>query len=133
MTDTACICIAVRKASRRLTSRYDAALAPAGISLAQFSLLRNIRRNAPVSITRLSGICELDRSTLGRNLRVLERLGFVRLAAGPDRRQETVALTPAGETTLSAATPLWESVQDDIHKTLGHTGTEALNALLAVL
>ena len=58
-----CICIAVRKASRRLTARYDEALAPVGINLAQFSLLRNIRRHGPVSLTRLGELTELDRSS----------------------------------------------------------------------
>jgi hypothetical protein len=49
MSTELCICVAVRKASRRLTARYDEALEPAGINLAQFSLLRNIRRQGPVS------------------------------------------------------------------------------------
>ncbi|HVY52633.1 MAG TPA: MarR family winged helix-turn-helix transcriptional regulator [Devosia sp.] len=133
MSQDPCICVALRKASRRLTARYDAAVAPAGISLAQFSLLRNVRRHAPLSITRLSQIVELDRSTLGRNLRVLARMGLLTLAPGADRRQETVSLTPAGQAVLARATPLWQAVQDDIRHTLGADGASRLEALLSAL
>ena len=48
---TQCYCIILRKAARRLTARYDAALAPLGLNLAQFSLLRNVERTGPVSLT----------------------------------------------------------------------------------
>lgn len=70
-----CYCIVLRRASRRLTAIYDAALAPLGVNLAQFSLLRTIRRTEPVSLTRLGHETELDRSTVGRNVRVLEGHG----------------------------------------------------------
>ena len=39
-----CICAALRVAARKMTARYDAALEPIGVNLAQFSLLRNIHR-----------------------------------------------------------------------------------------
>src|SRR4051794_24743998 len=72
--DQTCLCIAVRKASRRMTTVYDDALAPVGINLAQYSLLKKIRRTAPVSLTDLGAAMDLDRSTIGRNVKVLERM-----------------------------------------------------------
>ena len=96
MSNDRCICIAVRKASRRLTARYDDALAPLGINLAQFSLLRNINRHGPVSLTRLGEITELDRSTLGRNVRVLERMNLCAPAVAPDKREASVTLSEDG-------------------------------------
>jgi len=128
-----CICIAVRTASRKLTSRYDAALEPVGINLAQFSLLRNIARHAPVSLTRLAEIVELDRSTLGRNVRVLKRMGLVAILPGDDLREATLGLTAAGQQTLQAAVPIWEATQDEIHRRLGVAGTAQLEALLGAL
>jgi len=128
-----CICIAVRKASRKLTSRYDAALEPIGINLAQFSLLRNIVRHAPVSLTGLAEIVELDRSTLGRNVRVLKRMGLVAILPGDDLREATLSLTEAGQQTLGEAIPIWEATQDDIHRRLGVAGTAQLEALLGAL
>lgn len=128
-----CICIAVRKASRRLTARYDAALAPAGINVAQFSLLRNIRRHAPVSLTRLGEVTELDRSTLGRNVRVLERMGLCALADAADRREASIVLSSEGQRILAAAEPLWASTQAELRNRIGAGGAAQLEALLGAL
>lgn len=128
-----CICIAVRKASRKLTARYDAALEPVGINLAQFSLLRNISRHEPVSLTRLAEIVELDRSTLGRNVRVLQRMGLATIMPGEDLREATLRLTEAGQQVLERAVPIWEGTQDEIHQRLGVAGAAQLEALLGSL
>jgi DNA-binding MarR family transcriptional regulator len=129
----ACVCIAVRKASRKLTALYDADLEPVGVNLAQFSLLRNIKRHGPVSLTALSDIVDLDRSTLGRNVRVLQRMDLVAIAAGRDQREATLKLTTNGETTLAAAMPRWEGTQTAIETRLGAEGVAQLNALLGAL
>ena len=136
MTEAAelpCVCVAVRKASRRITAVYDEAVAPAGINLAQFSLLKNIRRTGPVSLTRLSDIVELDRSTLGRNVRVMERLGLVQFEHGADQREARVRLTNEGDATLDRATPLWQAAQTRINDKLGAARAAELTALLSAL
>ena len=133
MSTELCICVAVRKASRRLTARYDEALAPAGINLAQFSLLRNIRRHGPVSLTRLSELTELDRSTLGRNVRVLERMTLCAPADASDKREAAIVLTPEGQRILTVAEPLWATTQTDIRTRIGADGAHQLEALLGAL
>ncbi len=114
-------------------ARYDAALDAAGINLAQFSLLRSIARLGPVSLTALSETTELDRSTLGRNVRVLERLGLVAIGGGKDQREAMLSLSPNGKTTLAVALPLWEGTQDAIRTKLGADGVAQLTALLGAL
>ncbi|HEX4298320.1 MAG TPA: MarR family winged helix-turn-helix transcriptional regulator [Devosia sp.] len=131
--DDPCICISLRQASRRLTALYDAALLPAGLNLAQYSLLRNIDRHAPVSLTRLGEVVELDRSTLGRNARVLERLGLVAMGTGRDAREAGVRLTEAGQASLQRSIPLWSAAQADIRGRLGGTGVAQLETLLGAL
>ena len=116
-----------------MTALYDEALAPAQVNLAQFSLLRNVNRHGPVSLTRLAEIVDLDRSTLGRNVRVLERMGLFALAASEDKREASVELTQAGRATLETALPLWHGVQTTIHGKLGATGAAQLEALLGAL
>jgi DNA-binding MarR family transcriptional regulator len=135
MNETAatCICIAMRQASRQLTSHYDAALAPAGVNIAQFSLLRKLRRHGALSLTALAELVELDRSTLGRNLRVLERLGVVELSAGRDQRESVAALTEAGRETLAKGDPLWDKAQADMADKIGTEGVAQLTALLGAL
>jgi len=74
-------------------------------------------------MTQLADIVQLDRSTLGRNLRVLERLGLVHLSDGEDERTKTIGLTAAGSRKLEAALPLWANAQRRMKKRLGdHQG-----------
>ena len=106
-----CYCIALRAAARKVTTLYDSALEPTGVNIAQFSLLRRIERAGSVSLTELARLAELDRSTMGRNARVLERLGLVRIAAGADQREATVILTEQGSDVLRRGAPLWDGAQ----------------------
>jgi Transcriptional regulators len=106
-----CHCIALRKASRRLTAIYDAALAPFGVNITQFSELRRIRRLQPVSLTDLANELELDRSTVGRNAKVLQRMGMVKTVEADDRRESALVLTEKARALLDEAAPVWDEVQ----------------------
>ncbi|MDB5376759.1 MAG: MarR family transcriptional regulator [Rubritepida sp.] len=126
MTSSPCYCTVLKAASRRLAALYDEALEPVGVNIAQFSLLRRIRRAEPVTLTELGRIAELDRSTIGRNTRVLERMGLVALGRGADHREAVVTLTAAGHKALDEGEPLWDGVQDAIEARLGNTGVMEL-------
>jgi DNA-binding MarR family transcriptional regulator len=128
-----CHCITLRRASRRMTALYDEMLAPAGVNLAQYSLMRNIATRGPVSLTELAARVELDRSTVGRNVKVLEKMGLVAAAPGADQREQALSLTERGASTLKQATPLWQAAQDRVEALLGPDGTERLEALLQAL
>jgi DNA-binding MarR family transcriptional regulator len=124
---------ALRVATRRTTALYDAALAPIGINFAQFSLLRKIGRAAPVSLSELGRLAELDRSTIGRNVKILQRLGLVMVTPGKDLREATVRLGEQGVVALRDGTPLWDEVQRRVEATLGEEGPDRLRALLGAL
>jgi len=116
-----------------MTALYDEMLAPAGVNLAQYSLMRNIASCGPVSLTELAARVELDRSTVGRNVKVLEKMGLVAAAPGADQREQALSLTERGASTLKQATPLWQAAQDRVEALLGPDGTERLEALLQAL
>ncbi|WP_054008382.1 MarR family winged helix-turn-helix transcriptional regulator [Cypionkella psychrotolerans] len=128
-----CYCAALRKATRRVTAIYDRALDKHGISLAQYSLLRTIRRRGPISLTELAAVMELDRSTIGRNVRVVEKAGWVRPADSLDQREAAIALTENGAELLLRAYADWAATQDAIAAKLGAGGAEALLEVLAGL
>lgn len=110
--DHPCYCIALRKVSRRLTALYDEAMAPFGITISQFSQLRSIKRRQPVSLSELAEALELDRSTVGRNTKILQRMGLVAAAVSKDDQRETVlSLTDEAVALLAQATPVWCEVQ----------------------
>jgi DNA-binding MarR family transcriptional regulator len=131
---TPCACTNLRQASRKLTAIYDEALSPLGINIAQFHLLRTIRRLESLSLTELGRIAELERSTAGRNVRVLERLGLVKIGRSEvDRRGAWVSLSDEGAAVLVAAEPLWERCQDRFAARLGRDELAALERLLELI
>jgi DNA-binding MarR family transcriptional regulator len=125
-----CYCTVLRSATRRMAAFYDEAMAPLGINIAQFSLLRSIARLEPVILTELGRRTELDRSTIGRNVRVLERMGLAKLGSGKDRREATVTLTEAGRRVLQEAAPLWEAAQAALEARMGVKATQELREIL---
>lgn len=130
MLPTSCLCTQLRRASRGVTRRYDDALASVGLGAAQFSLLRHVQRLGQPSISVLAEAMGLDRSTLGRNLRVLEELGLLQLGEGRDLRAREVRLTEAGLQRIEQALPLWEQVQRELNARLGEDRRAELMELL---
>lgn len=119
MLDVTCFCTRTRRAARALTESYDAALAPSGLTAPQFALMRAIGRLGRPTIGALAEATGLDRSTLGRNLRVLERSGLVAIDPGRDERTRVVGITGAGRAAVAAALPLWADLQDRVAEALG--------------
>lgn len=128
-----CYCTLLRDAARKATAIYDDALAPAGVTVAQYRLLRLVERRGPLSLTELGRVADLDRSTVGRNVRLLERLGYVRFAAGPDQREARVELVDHGRAALAAAKPLWDAAQARIEACVGADLPARLHSLLTAL
>jgi DNA-binding MarR family transcriptional regulator len=128
-----CYCISLRKAERRVTSVYDDALKPVGVNVAQFGLMRTIEREAPISLSRIGRLAELDRSTVGRNVKVLERRGLVKTLHGEDQREAVAVLTARGKNVLIDGAPLWDEAQATIEKALGTVAARHLRTLLQKL
>jgi DNA-binding MarR family transcriptional regulator len=128
-----CYCIALRSAARRIAAAYDAALAPVGVNIAQFGLLRAIARVEPVALTELGRLAQLDRSTIGRNVRVLERMKLVSLGRGKDQREATVSLAGPGRQVLADGAPLWDAAQNALENRLGTGPARELRAALNAL
>ncbi|MEZ5658190.1 MAG: MarR family winged helix-turn-helix transcriptional regulator [Burkholderiaceae bacterium] len=122
-------CIALRRGARVLTSRYDEVLAPSGLRATMFHLLSQLEDGATPTITRLAEQAGLDRSTLGRNLRVLERAGLVSLDEAEDERARAVTITQLGRDSLAVARPLWRAAQHETAERLGDQVTNLLDIL----
>jgi DNA-binding MarR family transcriptional regulator len=123
---TFCYSTALRSAARQITARYDAAVGATGIGTAQFTLLKTLAAHEPLALTELGAKLRLDRSTIGRNVRVLEKAGLLRLGEGADGRETAVALTKQGHAVLASAAPQWEQAQQDLEQRLGKEGAATL-------
>ena len=117
---TGCACLRLRKATRKVTAIYDAALAPAGLTCTQFSLLAYLHIQTDLSMAELAGRLAMDPTTLTRVLRPLEERGQVEiLVSREDRRRRAVAVTALGRKTFAAAVPLWRQAQAELGTILG--------------
>ena len=114
-----CACFNLRKASRRVTQLYDEILQPSGLLATQFTLLVAIALAGSVTITHLAEELVMDRTTLTRNLKPLERQGLIEIAPGQDQRTRVVTLTASGREALVKAIPLWEQAQASVVEGLG--------------
>ncbi|MBB2495150.1 MarR family winged helix-turn-helix transcriptional regulator [Aquipseudomonas ullengensis] len=133
MLPTHCLCTKLRRASRSVTKLYDDALDAVGINVAQYSLLKHLQRLGQPSITTLAESLGLDRSTLGRNLKVLQGKGLVLLSGGEDQRNRLVSLSEAGKACLAQALQAWEQAQVQLAERMGGERRALLLELLGEL
>jgi DNA-binding MarR family transcriptional regulator len=130
VASAACACGRLRRASRALTQLYDDAMAPSGLRLTQFSLLRTLAREGRSRITDLATATLIDRTALSRNLDPLVERKLVEIVPGRDARTREVELTRAGKVAIRAAEPHWRRAQAEV---AGALGAERLDALIATL
>lgn len=125
-----CYCAESRRAARLLTARYDAQLAEAGLTSAQFELMQVLASAARLHGRALAEFLAVDPATLSRNLKVLIAAKWVRAQRSKgDARQTMYSLTGQGEQRLALAGPLWQRAHREALKTFG-TGSEPLRIAL---
>lgn len=127
---TFCTCANLRKAARVVTQIYDAALQPTGLKATQFTVVAALKSQGAIPVSRLADILVIDRTTLTRNLRPLEREGFVRVVHDTDQRIRNVELTESGHEIIELGRPHWEKAQRLIHDRIGQERWLSLQANL---
>jgi len=130
-TTADCNCFAVRSAARHVTQLYDQFLAPSGLRTTQFSILAKLDRLGPMTINALAEAMVTDRTTLGRNIRPLQRDGLIRIeASATDRRAKELHLTMTGTKRLDEARKAWSQAQTRFEQTFGTKRAETLRDML---
>ena len=122
-----CACNPLRRAARTMTRLYDAAMAPTGLKVTQLPILVALGNDGDLPVTVLADALGLERTTLTRNLKVLEDRGLVGVAPdGEDARVRLVSLTDAGARALAGALDAWKHVQDVVEAQFGGARLQAL-------
>ncbi len=106
-------------AARKLTRSYDKALKPAGLKITQFTLLIAVEEGSVKSLTALADMLALERSSLVRNVKLLEDEGLIEAAPSGEGRSLGLKLTKAGRKKLTQALPLWREAQTHVETALG--------------
>ncbi len=122
-----CLIRRVRTLNRALTNVYDEELRPFGLKVSQLNLLIVIGKRGPVRRIDIGETIGLDPSTLTRNLKVMQRNGWVEeVLEGTDGRTNPVRLTAKGRKLIERIAPAWRKAQAKTSKLLGKDASTIL-------
>lgn len=129
-----CPWFSLRKASRVATTVANNFLQESGLLVTQLCVLVIIARRESATYKELADDLVMDPTTLSRNLKPLERSGFIAIKPGEeDARTKLASLTDAGEETLATALPLWEQAKNEITATFGKERVGVVLEMVATL
>lgn len=129
-----CNCLAVRQAARYVTQLYDRHLAASGLRISQYGILARLKRRGPMTINELAAELVVDRTTLGRNIRPLERDGLITITPRrTDRRIKELRLTATGDQRFNETRQAWVEAQRSFETGFGPERAAELRGLLHAL
>src|ERR1700716_1446307 len=129
MAAAGCFCLAARQAARRITRLYDSCMQQSGIRATQFTILSQLMLRGEMPISKLASILGMERTTLTRNLTLLEQRKWISIKAGEDPRARLVGITAQGRGIVRRGFVHWSNAQADVGKILGADGQAALKVL----
>jgi len=100
-----------------------------GVRATQFTILSQLMLRGEMPIGKLAGLLGMERTTLSRNLTLLEGKGWISISAGEDPRARMIAITAPGRGLVRRGFPYWSKAQAHIGKLLGTDGQAALKLL----
>ena len=121
-----CVCFNLRWVTRAVTQFYDAEMRRHGIRPTQGSILASLNAKDSWSMAELSDWLGMERTTLVRNLRPLQRDGFVNVVGGGRGNRVELTITTKGQKQIEKLTPAWKSAQSAVVKTLGEKRWSAI-------
>jgi DNA-binding MarR family transcriptional regulator len=121
-----CVCFNLRWVTRAVTQFYDAEMRRHGIRPTQGSILASLMTRESWNMAELSDWLGMERTTLVRNLRPLQRDGFVKTSGGGRGRLVELAITAKGRKQMEKLAPAWRSAQRAAVKTLGEKRWSAM-------
>src|SRR5215471_8160755 len=114
-----CTCFNMRRAARVITQFFDAEVGRRGLRPTQPPILRALQAKDGWTMAELSEWLAMERTTLLRNLRPLQRDGLVRVRGGGRGGHVELFITEKGRAALARRLPAWRSAQNKVVATLG--------------
>ncbi len=121
-----CVCFNLRSVTRAVTQFYDAEMRRHGIRPTQCSILVAGNSKESWSMADLSDVLGMDRTTLIRNLRPLQRDGLMLTEAAGKAGRVKVSITALGRKKVEEARPAWLAAQRAVVETLGRDRWSAI-------
>lgn len=117
-----CLVLNTQMAARAITRNADRRFRPFGITAAQFNILGMLEKNPGRSISSMAQKLAMERTTLSRNLALLDRRGLAEALPDEDVTARIYAITPAGKAVFDAALPEWRQSQSELREAFGEQG-----------
>jgi DNA-binding MarR family transcriptional regulator len=114
-----CVCFNLRWVSRAFSHFFVSELNHHGLLPTQTPILGLLAAKPEASMAEVSDWLAMDRTTLVRNLRPLERDGLVKATGKGRGNKVSLSLTAKGRMALQKFLPDWELAQQKVIKTLG--------------
>jgi DNA-binding MarR family transcriptional regulator len=121
-----CPAFNIRAASRVITQLFDEILKPTGLQITQFAVLVGVVSLDSPSINQLAKGLVMDRTTLTRNLKPLEKEGLIKITSGDDKRTHFVKITPKGKSAMEKTFPYWEKARTVVSEEFGQKHLDGL-------
>jgi DNA-binding MarR family transcriptional regulator len=121
-----CVCFNLRWVTRAITQFFDAELRRHGIRATQGTILLALNARESWTMADLSDWLGMDRTTLVRNLRPMQRDGLVQTVGGGRGNRVELAITAEGRKQIETLMPAWRSAQRAVVETLGEKRWSAI-------
>jgi DNA-binding MarR family transcriptional regulator len=128
-----CACEGLRRAARAISRVYATALSAVGLTPTQLAILVATRQRGSVPLSRLARGLQLDRTSLYRAIRPLERDRLLDIGVGRTQRERVATVTATGERVLRQALPVWTETQARFVDVMGPRAWTAASSALAQL
>ncbi|KDR26594.1 MarR family winged helix-turn-helix transcriptional regulator [Caballeronia grimmiae] len=129
-----CNCLVLRQAARRVTQLYERYLGAVGLTTAQFSIISKIARYPGVTTLELAEQMVMDRTTLVRAVKPLQREGLVLASKGPGAgRTHVLSLTVEGQIRYTLARESWRAAQAEFERRFGAARAESVREELRAI
>lgn len=126
-----CTWFNIRRASRAITQYFDNYFRPYGIRVTQGNILGILNFKGESSITELAEFLFMDRTTLTRNIKPLQKKGLLAVNSGSDKRTKILTITDKGSELIQKVFPHWKEANQHFINGMGNKNWTELNDRLS--
>jgi DNA-binding MarR family transcriptional regulator len=128
-----CLGVRISRLHRLVARRFDQALRPLGLTLPQLEILAVLMMRGSLKPSAVADALAVERSTISRNLSVMEQKGWVAIESMPSGRAASVAITQQGVAVLARAKTAWTEAQAYVVDLIGTDASGTIDSWLDAL
>lgn len=113
-----CLAHTLRRADRVVSQLYNEYLAPVGLRVTQFTILRTLALTGTTTASQIRTTLVMDQTTVSRALKPLIRDGYITVGEGATRREKALSLSAQGKKLYEKALVPWGEAQEMLRKKL---------------